>query len=474
MTKLNLRRALCMLAIASGTLVTAGCGGGSADPVIIGPAAAPEAAPTKSACPTRDSTGAALAVDVPANTNCYTGTNSKGSAYIIAVPPNWNGRLLLHAHGGPDISPNPDRAVEVLDRWDIMVRAGYALAGTAFQPGVEVRRAAEDTERLRGIFRAHIARPNMTILHGQSWGASVAAKAAETYTRDTVGEVPYDAVLLSAGVLAGGTRSYDFRTDIRVIYQHLCNNHPRPTETQYALNLGFPAGVTAPTNANLTTRVNECLALNRPASERTQEQAAKIATLLGAVKIAENQIVSHLAWGTRHFQDISQRYGASPFGNTGAVYTGLANAAALNASVQRFKADATAYQKFAEDADYAGRIPVPVLSVKWVDDPTAFVELDAHFKTLMQQSGTADGLVQTFVSAAESHSYISDATYVTLLTSLSQWVIAGQKPTALSISENCPAAATAFGAGLTCKFIPTYMPPSLESRVPARERPPTN
>ena len=471
--KVSLPRGLAILGTTSIAMAFVGCGGNS-EPVLSGPVVAIEAAPTKSACPTKDSTGAALEVDVPANTECYTGTNSKGSAYIIAVPPNWNGNLLLHAHGGPDLNPNPDRASEVLDRWDIMVRAGYALAGTAFQPGVEVRRAAEDTERLRGIFRTHIARPKMTILHGQSWGASVAAKAAETYTRDTVGEVPYDAVLLSAGVLAGGTRSYDFRTDIRVVYQHLCNNHPRPTEAQYALNLGFPAGVTAPTNANLTTRVNECLALNRPAAQRTPEQAAKIATLLAAVKIAENQIVSHLAWGTRHFQYISQRYGASPFGNTSANYSAPTNAEALNASVQRFKADATAYQKFAEDADYAGRIPVPVLSVKWVDDPTAFVELDAHFKTLMQQSGTADKLVQTFVSAAESHSYISDATYVTLLSSLSQWVTTGQKPTALSVSENCPSVAAVFRAGLACKFSPTYTPPSLESRVPARERPPSN
>lgn len=470
MPKLCVSRALRLLAIASGTWASVACSS-SDEPVISGPATAVEAAPVKGACPTKDSAGAALAVDVPANTACYTGTNSKGSAYIIAVPPNWNGRLLLHSHGGPDLNPNPDRASEVLDRWDIMVRAGYALAGTAFQPGVEVRRAAEDTERLRGIFRTHIGKPGMTILHGQSWGASVAAKAAEIYTRDTVGEQPYDAVLLSAGVLAGGTRSYDFRTDLRAVYQHVCNNHPRPTEPQYALNLGFPAGVTAPTNANLTTRVNECLALNKPAADRTPEQAAKLATILAAVKIAENQIVSHLAWGTRHFQYISQRYGASPFGNTGANYTGDA---ALNAGVQRFKADATAYRNFADDADYAGRIPVPVLSVKWIDDPTAFVELDAHFKTLMQQSGTSDRLVQTFVSAAESHSYVSDATYVTLLSALSQWALGGPKPTAAGIAEACPSAAATYPAGVGCRFNATYAPPSLESRVPARERPPAN
>jgi len=471
MTRLNMQHALRMLALTSVASAIVGCGGSGNDSEITGPATATEAAPTRTACPTVTSTGAPLAVDVPANTACYTGTNSKGSTYIIAVPPNWNGRLLLHAHGGPDLNPNPDRATEVLDRWDIMVRAGYALAGTAFQPGIEVRRAAEDTERLRGIFRTHIGRPGMTILHGQSWGGSVAAKAAETYTVDTIGERPYDAVLLSAGVLAGGTRSYDFRMDIRAVYQHLCNNHPRPTETQYALNIGFPAGVTPPTNANLTARVNECLALNRAPALRTPEQAAKIATLLSAVKIAENQIVSHLAWGTRHFQDISQRHGGSPFGNVGATYDGSTNDAALNASVPRFRADPAAFRSFAADTDYAGRIPVPVLTVKWIDDPTAFVELDAHFRTLMQQSGTADRLVQTFVSAAESHSYVSDATYVALLSSLTQWVQNGQKPTPQSVADACTSAVTNFGAGVGCRFAPSYTPPTLESRVPARERP---
>lgn len=476
MTRLNMQCALRMLALASTATALLGCGS-STDPapapapVITGPAAATEVAPTRAACPTVDSTGAALAVNVPANTTCYTGTNSRGSSYIIAVPPNWNGRLLLHAHGGPDLNVNPDRAAEVLDRWDIMVRAGYALAANGFQPGVEVRRAAEDTERLRGIFRTHIARPSMTILHGQSWGGSVAAKAAETYTRATVGEQPYDAVLLSAGVLAGGTRSYDFRMDLRAIYQYLCNNHPRPTETQYPLNIGFPAGVTPPTNANLTARVNECLALNVAPASRTPEQAARIATILSVVKIAENQIVSHLAWGTRHFQDISQRHGGSPFGNVGANYVGSTNDAALNAGVQRFSANAASYRSFAEDTDYAGRIPVPVMTVKWIDDPTAFVELDAHFQTLMQQSGTADRLVQTFVSGAESHSYISDAAYVALLSSLSQWVQTGQKPTPQGVADACTAVQPNFNAGVGCTFAPSYTPPPLESRVPARQRP---
>jgi hypothetical protein len=413
-------------------------------------------------------------MNLPSGTTCYTGTNSQGSRYIMAVPPNWNGRLLLHSHGGPDLVNNPDRAAEVLQRWSIMVRAGYALAGTAFQPGVMVRRAAEDTERMRGIFKTTVGKPTMTILHGQSWCASVAAKAAELYTRETVGEKPYDAVLLSAGVLAGGTRSYDFRTDLRAIYQYLCGNHPRATEAQYELNIGFPAGQTAPTNANLTTRVNECLGLNLAPAARSAEQTRRIATITSVVKIAESQIVSHLAWGTRHFQDISQRYGGSPFGNIGAVYTGLSDPAAmaaLNAGVPRFQANPSAFRQFSNDADYAGKIPVPVISVKWVDDPTAFVELDAHFKTLMEGSGAGDRLVQTFVKAAESHSYISDAVYVTLLSTLANWVETGTKPTPQSISTACPSFATTFNAGVACSFDPAYTPPALTTRMPDRQRP---
>lgn len=468
------KRALHGFALGAVVLSIAGCGGsdGDAEPTLTGPVASMvESAPQAGPCPTRSPSGAVLAMNVPAGTVCHQGTNSIGSSYIIAVPPNWNGRLLLHTHGGPDLSPNPDRATELLDRWTIMVRSGYALAGTAFQPGVDVSRAAEDTERLRGIFKRHVGVPNLTILHGQSWGASVAAKAAETYTREVVGERPYDAVLLSAGVLAGGTRSYDFRTDLRMVYQHVCNNHPRPTEAQYPLNIGFPAGQTAPTNANLTTRVNECLGLNKTASLRTPEETARIATILGAVKIAENQIVSHLAWGTRHFQDISQRYGGSPFGNIGANYTGSPNDVALNASVQRLSADPGAFRRFSENTDYAGRIPVPVLTVKWVDDPTAFVELDAHFRTLMQQSGAGDRLVQTFVRGAESHSYVSDAVFITLLSTLAQWVATGNRPTPQGIAAACPGFATTFNAGVGCTFDPNYTPPALISRMPDRVRP---
>ncbi len=436
-----------------------GCGTGPA--ALRGPAASAEVAPRATACP------AAL----PAGTACLSGRDSQGAYYLIARPADWNGVLVLHAHGGPLLSaPSPQRAVEDLERWAIMVRAGYAWAGSTFrQGGVAVRAAAEDTERLRGIFRSHVGQPRRTLLHGQSWGAGVAAKAAEMFTAQTVGEQPYDGVLLTSGVLGGGTHAYDFRLDLRVVYQYLCGNHPRPTEPQYALNLGLPAGAHM-TAADVAGRVNECLALDRPAAGRSTQQRAKARTISQVIRIPESSITSHLAWGTLHFQDISSRRtgGRSPFGNEGAVYTGSADDAALNAGVLRYRADPAAYRQFADDTDPTGRIPVPVLSTKWISDPTAFVELDARFRSVMQQGGSGRRLVQTYTTRG-THSYISDATYATLASALLRWVETGAKPTPAGIAAACPAFEARLGAG--CSFDPAYQPAPLQTRVPPRQRP---
>jgi len=427
-----------------------------------GGAWAAEAAPVAVKCPPT----------VPDTATCFGGVDSAGAHYVLAQPKDWNGTLVLHAHGGPFLgAPTAERAMEDLVRWSIFVKAGYAYAGSSFrQGGVAARAAAEDTERLRGIYRAHVALPTRTLLHGQSWGASVAVKAAEMFTAATLGTQPYDAVLLSAGVLGGGTRSYDFRTDLRAVYQHLCQNHPRPSEPQYPLGLGLPAGASM-TAADLNSRVTECLGPEAKDAPRTAEQRAKAETLAKVIRIPENQIRAHLRWATFHFQDISRQRtgGGNPFGNVGVRYTGSGDDEALNAAVPRFSADPEAYRRLAADMDPTGRIPVPVLSVKWIGDTTAFVELDSHFKSVMEAGGSGERLVQTFTTQAVSHSYISDPTYSALAAALLKWAAGGPKPTPQTVADDCRALEAQFGPG--CSFAPGYVPAALSSRVPERQRP---
>jgi hypothetical protein len=452
-------------------------------PLWASPAAVSEVAPQAQACPN------GLGADI----HCLGGRDSAGAFYLIAMPKDWNGRLVLHAHGGPFLGvPTMKRVEEDLQRWSIMPRAGYAWAASSYrQGGVAVTAAAEDTERLRGIFRQHVALPSLTILHGQSWGGGVAAKGAELFTagkpvgagplprtptlpRGADGVVadegrPYDAVLLSNGLLAGGTRSYDFRLDLRVVYQYLCNNHPRPDEPQYPLWMGLPEGSPL-TAAELARRSQECLGLGLPVAERSAEQARKLKTLVDVIRIPERSVQSHLNWATFHFQDIASKRtgGGNVFGNVGAVYRGSADDRALNAGVRRYAADPFAVARFAADADLQGRIPVPVLTLHGINDPTVFVEQESAWADTMARAGRADGLVQAFTTDSD-HSYLSDASYVAALDALLAWVEQGRKPTPATVAEGCIAAQARFPS--SCGFLPGYRPAALESRVPARQRP---
>ncbi|MET0383759.1 MAG: hypothetical protein ABW032_10105 [Burkholderiaceae bacterium] len=460
---------IAVLSLMSGLLAVAGC---ARAPV---PTAAPAPVPPSAFRPAEfgpPPQALDCPSELPAGTRCLGGRDGVGADYLIAVPSPWNGVLVLHAHGGPTLGPpKAARAREDLQRWAVMVKAGYAWAGSTYRDGgVQVHAAAEDTERLRRLFVRDVARPSVTVLHGQSWGASVAAVAAEADAVDPgTGRRPYDAVLLTSGVLAGGTRAYDFRLDLRVVYQALCGNHPRPDEPPYPLWMGLPQG-TAMTRAELARRADECLGVQQPAARRTPDQQRRLKTILDVVHIPERTLLNHLGWATWQFQDIAlhRTGGGSAFGNMGAVYAGSDDDAGLNARVARYRADPAAVARFGADSDPTGRIPVPVLTVHAVDDPEAFVEMDDTFLATMRRAGTDGHLVQTF-TADHEHSYLTDPAYPTLMAALLAWAAGGAKPTPSSIAASCASFEPRFGAG--CRFLPEFHPRPLATRVAERERP---
>ena len=166
--------------------------------------------------------GHACPEGLPAGTSCYSGQDQNGAYYWIAIPEHWNHVLVVHSHGGPSLkTPTPEDPLSDLRRFSVTVAEGFAWAGSSYRhAGYGVRDAAQDTDNLRQVFWSKFGRPQYTLLHGQSWGANVAAKAAELYGKDTSGKPVYDGVVLTSGVLGGGTLSYDFRADLRVVYEY--------------------------------------------------------------------------------------------------------------------------------------------------------------------------------------------------------------------------------------------------------------
>lgn len=408
-----------------------------------------EAAPLPVVCPS----------GVPAQAQCLRGQDSAGAHYLIVKPSQWSGVLVVHAHGGPALgTPKASRADEDIARWAITVKEGHAWAGSVFrQGGFAVTTAAEDTDRVRRIFVQHVARPRRTILHGQSWGGMVATRAAELYPAS------WDGLLLTSAVVAGPA-TYDFRVDIRAIYQHLCNNHPRPDEPAYPLSMGLPAE-SRMTSAELAARVDDCLGTARPAAQRTAEQARKLRTIVDVVRIPENSVVSHMNWATFTLRDVAQKSGGTPIGNERVRYTGSADDAALNATVPRLRADAAAASRFRADVDHAGKFKVPVLTAHGINDATVFVEGGDTLRSRMASAGNGALLVQTFVDSSE-HSYWGDAHYPPLFEALLRWLEHGEKPSAAGIAQRCRALRAT--APADCRFLPEYIVKPLASRIPVR------
>lgn len=397
---------------------------------------------------------------------CYTGRDTDGAYYTMAVPVRWNGSLVVHAHGGPDLgeSSDPSRSTDDLERWAVMVDEGYAWAASSYRRGgYGTRMAAADTENVRRLFVSEFGKPKRTYVHGQSWGGNVAAKVAETYGKRSGA---YNGVLLTNGVLGGGSRGYDYRVDLRVVYQYYCHNHPRPAEPQYPLWQGLRAGSTM-TSKGLRARLQECTGYASDPGDRSALQQRNLDDILAVTRIPERSLESHLRFSTFTFRDIvaSRLGGRNPFSNRGVRYSGSHDDKALNAGVERFSADPAARRDLSYDSDLTGKVSVPVLTLHAIDDPTAFVEHEAAYRATLKGAGTDGNLVQTFTKETE-HSALSDSEYANSIAALDAWVRDGQRPTPRLVAASCEAFDRSYGGG--CFYDPVFRPAPYASRIRPR------
>jgi hypothetical protein len=399
---------------------------------------------------------------LPAGAQCWNGRDANGAYYWIAKPRDWNGVLVVHSHGGPrTANVKPDSEVEDLERFAVIVKRGFAMAASSYREGgyVGIATAAEDSENLRKLYVEKFGKPRRTIAHGQSWGGGVTAYLVERY-----GSQPgsYDGAMLTSGLVAGNADAYGHRADLRAVYQFYCHNHPRPDEAQYPVWMGLPAHAQMK-NADLVARVDECTGVRTPKDKRTEAQKKNLANILGVIHLQEKSLVGEMSWSTFLFRDIVARLGGkNPFTNEKVRYAGSDDDAALNKGVARFTADPEAARRFASDGKLTGKLPIPVLTMHAIDDPTVFVEQDAHYRSIEDAAGSGDRLVQTWTHESE-HSYLSSPEYAAQLDALMDWIDKGEKPTVQKVMALCDKFARDYDGG--CHYAPDFKPKPLETRV---------
>lgn len=214
------------------------------------------------------------------NSSRWSGVRPNGAGYRVEVPANWNGMLVMYAHGyrgtGAALTvDNPPIRQWLLDN-------GYAWAASSYSANYyDVRAGLEDTNELalafNGIAETNsrpLATPTKIYITGHSMGGHVTAAAVEDENYATENhKVAYNGAVPMCGVVAG-TFEFDYLTNFTFAAQYLAH---QADATSPPLD-SFPA-----TNFDLA-KINGVMWTTPPTPSTQGSPSAAGNTLAGLVK----------------------------------------------------------------------------------------------------------------------------------------------------------------------------------------------
>ena len=103
-----------------------------------------------------------------------------GAPYVIRVPENWNGTLLVYARGYSAVPvDNPESAFLVEDQ---LLERGYALASSGLRSGGQrVDLFTLDLKYLTDFFKQQVGKPEHTVIYGISMGGILTLLSMEKF-----------------------------------------------------------------------------------------------------------------------------------------------------------------------------------------------------------------------------------------------------------------------------------------------------
>lgn len=466
-------------------LLLAGCGGGgsnddTAAPVFgndnAPPAPAPAPAPAPEPTRAQDTrTFAAVAAtayddyeagadgqpgfralsDTSIETDRWAGTLD-ASGYRIEVPKNWNGKLVMYAHGYAGIGPDLRVSTPSIRRH--LIENGYAWAASSYSRNYyDVRAGVEDTNALANAFQAiaaqrgrTLAAPSRTYIVGHSMGGHVAGAAVEEEALATAANrTRYDGAVPMCGVM-GDTELFDYFAAYQIAAQTLAGYGSTPT-SQFQQIAGD-------VKSRLFTRFSEL-----PNSEGR--------------RLAE--IVKNLTGGERPVFDIGfantglQNVVWDTFGSDGTVNGILsrntldtnrfvyqldrdpaqsADESNFNATVQRMTGDPEANPLRSDGVRWIpkvnGNFKVPVVTIHTLGDMYVPFSMQQIYRQRAEAQGNGELLVQRAIRAP-SHCDFTVREQTDAFDAMVEWVENGVKPAGDDVMTPATVASPTYGCAFT-------------------------
>ena len=142
----------------------------------------------------------------------YWGVHTR-AGYRIEVPDNWNGILVMWAHGfrGDGL----ELTVDNHPLRELLISQGYAWAASSYRRNdYDISSGVQDTHNLTKFFNGVVGKPDKVYLTGASMGGHITAVAIEQYPST------YDAAMPICGVL-GDYELFDYFLDFNAAAQEI-------------------------------------------------------------------------------------------------------------------------------------------------------------------------------------------------------------------------------------------------------------
>jgi hypothetical protein len=363
-----------------------------------------------------------------------------GAGYRIEVPGNWNGELVLWAHGfrGSGLELTVDN--HPLRAW--LIANGYAWAASSYsRNGYDVTAGVQDTHDLSTFFSGLVDRPERTYITGASMGGHVTAASIEQYPE------AYDGAMPICGVV-GDYELFDFFLDYMLSAQVLAGLEAR-----------FPAP--ADWSAVTVPKITSTLAAAWPFGLTPDGEHLKGLTELRSGGERPLFDAAWAAWATFLLGLPATGDGTVPgspgivVDNTDAVYQFDSDPAlspaeqAFNESIPRIAQDPQGrVERGLNNAPVVdGRITVPVLTLHDLGDLFVPFLMEQVYARRVADNGRSRLLVQRAIRGV-GHCDFTSAELVTAFADLVRWVEDGTRPAGDDVLDPAVVAAPLYG----CRF----------------------
>ena len=350
----------------------------------------------------------------------------KGAGYRIEVPADWNGELVMWAHGfrGTGL----ELTVDNHPLRPYLIANGYAWASSSYSRNdYDVATGVQDTHALTQRFNGLVGNPDRVYLVGASMGGHITGVAVEQYPNT------YDGAMPVCGVM-GDYELFDYFLDINVTAQSLGGVDP-----------GFPVGddyatVTVPTmKSNLELLPGTFpFTLNQAGQDwktLVEIESGGDRPVYDQAFLFWNGVAVDFLFGLGAGDGTLVRQPGVAVDNTDRVYQIDFDPAlsptetALNADVTRVEADRQGRNRngLSNVPPVNGNITIPVLTMHTLGDLFVPFSMQQDYAGRVAANGASDLLVQRAIRDVGHCSFVFDE-WVQGFADLVSWVETGIRP----------------------------------------------